>query len=290
MFKFVPRQLGWIPDLPDSRDLTIAHSTISALLNRLPRERTGPPDKIDLRFGDDGEAFLNEKYCCSGEGFSSALAVIRLVEYFERRSRGVSPNRSVSFLYKTARNLARASGDEGVGLRTSLRAVKKFGLVDESYWRDDVAQHDREPPAFVYGVASFLPEFDYVRVVPDVQRPSSLDRWATLCDFLAAGFPVVFGFSIPDSITECPDIPFRPHFDGFKGGVSAIAVGYNSHRYGRNQAGLLIGTPWGNQWGEDGFGWLPKAFVDEGLARDFWTIIYHDELDKTEFFCPAAVI
>ncbi|QDS94744.1 hypothetical protein FF011L_35250 [Roseimaritima multifibrata] len=289
MFKFVPRQLGWIPDLPDTRDLTIAQSTVSALLNRLPRKHTGPSDEIDLRFGDEGEAFLSGKQCCCGANFSSAQAVMRLAEYFERRSRGLSPNGSVSYLYKTARNLARMSGDGGVGLRTTLRAVKKFGIVDESYWRDNIAQDDREPPAFVYGVASFLPEFDYVRVVPDVQRPPSLDRWEILCDFLAAGFPVIFGFSIPDSITEFPDILLRPQFDGFMGGVSAIAVGYNSHRYGRNQAGLLIGTPWGNQWGDDGFGWLPKAFVDEGLARDFWTIVYRDELDKTEFFCPAAV-
>ena len=105
--------------------------------------------------------------------------------------------------------------------------------------------------------------------------------------FLAAGFPVVFGFSVPSSWTLDANIPCRPERDATRGGQTVVAIGYHANRYGPAQDALLIRSAWGRRWGDNGNGWLPVAFIRRQLARDFWTLISADWLDSGELSRPA---
>jgi C1A family cysteine protease len=106
--------------------------------------------------------------------------------------------------------------------------------------------------------------------------------------FLAGGFASVFGFSVCTAPSQDGEIPYPTIFDGVRGGEAAVAVGYDDARRIRSHRGaILIASSRGVQWGDQGFGWLPYAYVEEHLALDFWTLVSPEWLLSGEFRRPA---
>ena len=284
MPKFVPRGLGWQPDLPDSRDYTFRHPEIRAMLQRLKRsQREDLPVEVDLRRDSEGEYFT-ETEDQGPLNSSTAFAVLSIVEYFERRIHGRTFEGSELFLYKVTRNrIARGKpvlGDTGADVRTTLKVLTQFGVPSDEYWPYDINNFDEEPSAFLYGLAKPFSHLSYFRL--DEPNASGEITWVTLKSFLAAGFPIVFGFPVPSSLTADPNIPYRPDFDGIRGGQAVVAVGYRTNHFGRGQDAILIRSSWGSQWGDNGNGWLPVTYVHKKLAEDFWTLLSAECLDTDE--------
>lgn len=281
MSPFIPPGLGWIPDLPDPRDYTPRHEAIAPLLKQLkPSRRKRLPDEVDLRRDDEGEYFT----AVEDQGplnSSTAFAVLSLVEYFERRIRGRTFEGSKLFLYKVTRNLRQrrplypqgthSLGDTGADLRTTLKALAKFGVPPEEVWPYQIDKFDEEPSPFAYRLAKPIPGLRHFRL--DDPNADGVALWQTITSFLAAGFPIAFGFSVPASLTADANIPYRPDLDQYRGGQVALAVGYRNHHFGRGQHALLIRSSWGSQWGDDGYGWMPIAFLRQQLVRDSWTVV-----------------
>ncbi len=86
------------------------------------------------------------------------------------------------------------------------------------------------------------------------------------------------------------EIPVPNFYDSIEGGHSVMAVGYDDDRVFRSYRGaLLIRNSWGTDWAENGYGWLPYAYVREELAADFWTILRPDWLGSGEFHRPSRL-
>ena len=281
--------MGWLPDLPDPRDYTPAHDTVRALLGGLPRPGNQDlPDSVDLRSDDEG-VYVVPSDDQGTINCSAACAVCGLVEYFERRVRGQTFEGSRLFLYRMARKLRRHGAslleNSGADLRNTLKSLKSFGLPSEQFWPFDSEHLDREPEQFVYAAAKRFDGLCYFRISPPDELPAS--TVAVLKSFLASGFPIAFGFSVPSSLSIGPDIPFRPGFDSIRGGQAALAVGYRNDHLGRGQDAFLIQTSWGRQWGDNGIGWLPASYVRHGMARDFWTLLSSDWSDGEVLSSPC---
>jgi C1A family cysteine protease len=271
--------LGWQRDLPDFRDYTPTHPTVSALLAGLTPDESGPYAQVDLR-----EFFAP----VSNHGpphSSSADACIALAEYFERRSFGSLTRYSAPFLLAVSRRLSQRTGPSGVDLRTTLKALVRFGVppatYDEAIARDGI---DADP--FLYQVAFRLDSATYFRLdPPNVSGRQTLDLVRT---YVAAGIPLVFGFSVPTSLTRSAEIPHRTAYDGLLGGKAAVVVGYNNGRVGAASGALLIRSAWGRRWGRKGYGWLPYRYVEDQLAVDFWTVLTPGWLSSGEFCAPRV--
>ncbi len=272
---------GWNRDQPDFRDYTVAAPHVGELLRSLGPTRSDRkklPARVDLR-----EFFPRVRHQYDAHS-STGFACVALLEYFERRALGKSAEYAPLFLYKTARNLAQVAGDEGVELRTSLKALRRFGVPPERFWPSVGERVHQQPDAFVFASATPRPELCYVRL--DSRNCRGAETLATVRAMLAAGFPAVFGFPVPNSISHEADIPYRPTFDSILGGQAVVAVGYDDTRLRATKGALLVRNSWGPNWGEGGYGWLPYSYVSEQLAVDFWTLLSRTWLDSGEFRRP----
>lgn len=274
--------LGWQPDLPDLRDYTSQAGKIQAMLAKskpLKAVAKALPAKTDLR-----------GWCSPIEnqgsiGACTAHAGVGLMEYFERRSTGKHIDASRLFLYKVTRNLLGWTGDDGAYLRDTMKAMVLFGVPPEKHWPYRVTHFNDEPTAFLYSFAQNYQAIKYYRLDPPGTAPDQ--RLRMIRQYLAAGLPSMFGFSVYSSIPalgEGGDIPFPREGDSLDGGHAVVAVGYDDARkIGKSKGALLIRNSWGTGWGENGYGWLPYDYVLSGLADDFWSLVKQEYVD-TDWF------
>jgi C1A family cysteine protease len=273
---------GWIPDIPDGRDYTLGHAKVREAIGKLRGEggrkfltlgdaRAQRPPVVDL--SADGAMGPVEDQGRTNS--CTANAVIGAVEYLYFKGCNERLDLSRLFLYKATRKLLGWYGDPGAFIRTTIKALAMFGAPPEEHWPFDPRLLDMDPDAFVYQMASNFKALVYARLdqeEPDHgrrdrggrQRETTLDRVrATIAD----GFPVALGFPVYDSLREDGMIPYPTREDKLLGGHAVLAVGYDD-----GTELLKVRNSWGPAWGEEGYGYLPYAYVTEQLAADFWAV------------------
>lgn len=278
MWQFALGGLGWHPDLPDPRDYTPEHEQVARLLGQL-KARRRPASQVDWR------EFCPAPNDHARAEASAADACLGLTGYFLRCATGEVLDPSAMFIHQAAQRVQGWRGSGRCELRATWKTILRFGIPPEAVWPYDPAAMDREPDAFVYASARRFSALRYVRVDPAAQ--SGEETLRRVKAFLAAGFACVFGFPVSTAVSREPDIPFPTIFDAVRGGQAVLAAGFDDGRRIRSDRGaLLVRTSWGQAWGEQGYGWLPYAYVRERLARDFWTVVEPEWLASGEFHRP----
>jgi C1A family cysteine protease len=297
--------MGWLPDLPDFRDYTadkkdvtdkmksFGQNSVRQMLQKVgvvKNKKFELPSKVDL-----------QPWCSPVEnqgmlGSCTANAGVGVMEYFERRAFGKHIDASRLFLYKVTRNLIHLTGDTGAYLRTTMAAMRIFGVPPTEYWPYDTDLFDEEPPAFCYAFAQNYQAIQFYRFdPPGTDYRKMLDKIKL---FLAAGLPSMFGFTVYNSISEAESsgmIPYPSPVDWVEGGHAVVAVGYDDNikikgrgRGAKETKGaMLLRNSWGTGWGDNGYGWLPYRYVEEGLAIDWWSLLRGEWVDTGQFKLSA---
>lgn len=249
---------GWKKDRPDHRDLMLKKVSLVAAYFKIPAEIPElsllPPvfDQSDL-------------------GSCSANMGCAQMEYLERQG----PNdRLLSrlFLYARTRYIEGTplSEDSGAQIRDVMKALAQYGVCYEQSWPYVNIQQNFtiEPPPIAVAEAAQHKALFYYRC-PDLR---------TLRASLAQGFPVGFGFSVPESMmsdaTAQTGLVYYPTpTEGFVGGHAVMAIGASDSKVIGNEKGaVLCRNSWGEGWGIKGNFWLPYRYFTEMLADDMWSI------------------
>jgi len=240
---------GWLPDLPDHRDLHLA-----------PIGLVGPlPPAVDLG------AHCPPVYDQGQLGSCTANAIGAAVQYDEIKQGLPSVLPSRLFVYYNERVIeGTVSTDSGAMIRDGIKSVNQSGVCPESDWPYYPAAYAKQPPPLCYLDAAKTKAVLYQRVTRDLDHMRSC---------LASGYPFVFGFSVfasfeSTAVALTGVVPMPKHGESLLGGHAVMAVGYDdvSHRF-------IVRNSWGTTWGDNGYCTMPYAYVtSRGLASDFWTI------------------
>jgi len=305
--------LGWLPDVPSHKDYGPDNPEVSKLL-----QQTSSANLFAGAYGGGkgqsaggrgvhavskssvalaaapapalAPAIDVRAYCSPIEdqgalGSCTANAAAGLVEYFQKRSFGHFEDASRLFIYKATRNLLGWTGDTGAYLRTTMETLATFGAPPERYWQYNIAKFDLEPTAFCYAFAQNYQAIKYFRLDPN--GATGAQTLQNIKNFLAAGFPSMFGFPVYDEYMHLPangDAAFPAPQSHLYGGHANVAVGYDDNlMIGADKGALLVRNSWGTGWGLNGYAWLSYRYVTDQLAVDWWSLIQQEWLDTGKF-------
>jgi C1A family cysteine protease len=245
------RRFGWIPDLPDPRDLVYA----------APRDVLATlPSSADLR------PACPPVYDQGALGSCTANAIAAALEFDQMKQRASDvfvPSRL--FIYYNERVIEGSVDDDaGAMIRDGIKSVAQVGAPHEAVWPYLVGRFRSKPPAAAFTDAAKHQALQYQRLRPRIDQ---------LRGCLASGYPFVFGFTVyesfeSDTVAKTGRVGLPAPGEVPIGGHAVLAVGYDDAR-----AWFIVRNSWGDAWGMRGYFTMPYDYVlDPNLCDDFWTI------------------
>ncbi|MDD5483623.1 MAG: C1 family peptidase [Kiritimatiellae bacterium] len=252
-------QLGWLPDVPDRRDVPFR------AVFRVPAKL---PAKVDLRGGCSPVEQQGNLGSCTAQALIGALEFLQLKAKSKVASHPSLPNwfQDLSRLfvyYNTRVEMGTVHEDSGAMLRTGIKVLKTLGVCKEQKWPYKISRFKEKPPADCYQEAE-------KHQVTAYQRLHKLDEMRAC---LSMGLPFVFGFAVYEhvmgkDVRRTGNIRLPRQGERMLGGHAVMAVGYDDGR-----KNLIFRNSWGAEWGRGGYGALPYGYAESReLSDDFWCI------------------
>src|SRR5436305_1889941 len=163
------QRFGWIPDLPDHRDLLFAAPS--------PIQKDFPP-KADLTLRCPPVYDQGELGSCTANAIAGAIEF----DLLRQKLKDFTPSRL--FIYYNERVIeSTIASDSGAQIRDGIKSVASVGVGAESEWPDDVAKFADKPGGQCFADATKHKVVLYDRPIQDLN---------TMKGCIASGFPFVF--------------------------------------------------------------------------------------------------
>lgn len=256
------RGMGWIPDLPDQRDMLEDQFAAAVPLKPVP------PDlrKFSLRAQDPEPPYdQGQLGSCTGNGWSYAVQ-------FRRKAQGLPafrPSRLYIYYYERV-ILGTVDQDSGAMIRDGAKVVSKQGAPDEAGWPYDISRFAEVPPAAEQQAGQQAQVIKYARVGRNL---------ASIKRFIYNGYPVVHGFTVYTSfesqqVANDGRMPIPQRSEEVLGGHCTTWMGWDDDAPipGSRETGVLeTRNSWSPQWGDGGYYWMPYAVaLNRGMCSDTW--------------------
>lgn len=242
------RSYNWVPDRPDHRDFKWAdHGERVATL----------PARVDLRHLMSAVEDQGKLGSCTGNALAGNL------EYIANKG-GASFEASRLFIYYNERQVeGTVRTDSGALIRDGIKTLHQYGVCQEPTWPYVISRFRLKPVAKAYKEGATRKIQKYIRI----------ESLLNLKMCLAAGYPVVFGFTVyesfeSDKVTSSGVVPMPGKDEQVLGGHAVLAVGYDD-----SAKRLIVRNSWGSSWGQAGYFTFPYDYAsNKDLSDDFWSI------------------
>ena len=245
------RGFGWLPDLPDHRDLLY-----SAPLATL----AASPSKVDLRPNCPPVYDQGELGSCTANAVGAAH---QFAQMKEAQASPFVPSRL--FIYYNERVMEHTVGsDAGAMIRDGIKSINKQGVCPEPMWPYVLSKFTKKPPHGCFREAKDHQAVQYRRIARTLPQMKGC---------LAEGYPFVYGFTVYESfesahVAKTGVVPMPASTERVLGGHAVLAVGYDD-----SKDAFLVRNSWGTAWGMKGYFTMPYGYMmDENLSDDFWTV------------------
>lgn len=242
-------KMGWLPDLPDQRD--IMYAAPMAVMLKLPTA-------VDMRNQ------CPTVYDQGALGSCTANALSGAYEFDLKKQQKPDFMPSRLFVYYNERVLINTvNSDSGAYIRDGIKTMNQQGVCPEKDWPYDITKFTVKPADKCYAEAVKCQIKSYQKLVNSL---------AQLKGCLAEGFPFVFGFTVYESfmtaqVAKTGIMPMPQHGEKTVGGHAVCAVGYDD-----SKQAFIIRNSWNTTWGIKGYFYMPYAYITSNLCNDFWTI------------------
>lgn len=244
------QRFGWIPDLPDARDLLFAAPS--------PVQKDVPP-KIDLTAQCPPAYDQGQLGSCTGNAIAAAFEF----DLMKQHLTDFKPSRL--FIYYNERVIeGTVASDAGAQIRDGIKSVASTGVCSETEWPYDITKFAEKPTDKCFADAAKHKVVLYQRLIQDLN---------TMKGCIASGYPFVFGFTVYQEfegaeVAKSGVVPMPKARERAIGGHAVMAVGYDD-----NAEQFTVRNSWGTAWGQKGYFKMPYAYLsNHRLAGDFWTI------------------
>lgn len=245
------RGFGWIPDLPDHRDLPYA-VTREAVTAVKPKVDLASSQNMPKEIWDQGEIGS-----CTAHGVGLCYA------YTAKKDGHWVGVPSRLWIYYQERDMeGTVNYDSGAYVRDGLKVLANLGVPPESKWGYDIQRFTEKPPQDAYDSAEKHHALRYYSVNQDS---------TSLRTCLSESYPVTFGFTVYDNFYDIGSdgvLTLPGPKDSVVGGHCVAIVGYDD-----STQLFKCRNSWGSSWGDQGYFYMPYAYIlDSNLSDDFWTV------------------
>ena len=260
-------KMGWIPDIPDHRDLFMTFSTTKEAPKEIHKKSEGGKKVVDLRPLNGGFPIFNQGHLgsCTANALAAAYHFTLHKQNVEDHAdfKDFTPSRL--FIYYNERYMeGSVDRDAGAMLRDGIKCMEKLGVCPETTWKYDDKNDffKQQPDKKSYELASKCKVKGYAHVAQDLSQMKAC---------INHGYPFVFGFTVLTSFSKAAEagvMVMPQQGDQVRGGHAVTAVGYDD-----TKEVFIVRNSWGDDWGDKGYFYMPYAYIkEEQLAHDFWAI------------------
>ncbi|HVP20382.1 MAG TPA: C1 family peptidase [Anaerolineaceae bacterium] len=244
---------GYVPDKQDDRDF--------AFMSARPAAAPLPP-AVDLRKQCSPVRDQGQLGSCTG--FAIAVG---LREFLQIKLGATLVPMAPMFVYYEERLMEHdVNQDAGAQPRDGLKVLAKIGCAPEADDPYNIAAFTNKPSAKAVADAAQYKIAAYHRLknLNDIQT----------C--LAGGTGVVLGFKVYESfesnaVAQTGKMPMPASGESVVGGHAVFACGYQTDSGTAGGGYLIVKNSWGTGWGDNGYFYMPFAYVTPSLVSDAWT-------------------